>query len=142
MRRRRKASRRCHWADGTDGRHGARCDKPAPPAGPLKITFGDKSAAWTPATLAALPHKTVTVYNEHTKANETYSGVQLIELLTPLGVPAKPHGKDFRLYLVAEGSDGYEVVYSIGESTPDVHDRHGDRGRQRGRQSRSRTKGR
>ena len=38
------------------------------PAGVLRITFGDKSAEWTPATLAALPHKTVTVYNEHAKA--------------------------------------------------------------------------
>src|ERR1039458_3685687 len=34
--------------------------KPAPPAGPLEIRFGDKSATWTPATLAALPHVTVT----------------------------------------------------------------------------------
>jgi hypothetical protein len=96
--------------------------KPAVPAGPLKITFGDKSSEWTPATLAALPHKTITVYNEHAKANQAYSGVDLIELLKPLGVPEKPHGKDFRLYLVAEGSDGYQVVYSLGEISPDVHD--------------------
>ena len=96
--------------------------KPAPPAGPLKITFGDKSSEWTPATLAALPHKTITVYNEHAKVSQTYSGVDLIELFKPLGVPEKPHGKDFRLYLVAEGSDGYQVVYSLGEITPDVHD--------------------
>jgi hypothetical protein len=91
-------------------------------AAPLKITFGDKSAEWTPATLAALPHQTLTVYNEHAKASQAYSGVPLIDLLTKLGVPDKPRGKDFRLYLVAEGSDGYQVVYSIGEVTPDVHD--------------------
>ncbi len=96
--------------------------KPAPPAGPLQITFGEKSATWTPATLAALPHVTVTAHNEHTKADETYSGVPLIALLTPLGVTDKPRGKDLRLYIVAAGSDGYEVVYSIGEVTPDVHD--------------------
>jgi hypothetical protein len=96
--------------------------KPAPPAGPLEIKFGDKSATWTPATLATLPHVTVSVHNEHTKAEETYSGVPLIALLTPLGVTDKPHGKDLRLYLVAAGSDGYEAVYSIGEVTPDVHD--------------------
>lgn len=96
--------------------------KPAPPAGPLQISFGDKSATWTAATLAPLPHVTVTVYNEHTKAEETYSGVPVIALLTPLGVSDKPRGKQFRLYLVAQGSDGYEVVYSIGEVTPDVHD--------------------
>jgi hypothetical protein len=92
------------------------------PAGPLKITFGDKSAVWTSPSLAALPHTTITVYNEHAKANQTFSGVPLADLLTPLGVPSKPRGKDFRLYIVAEGSDGYQVVYSIGEVTPDVHD--------------------
>ncbi len=82
-------------------------NKPSVPAGPLKVTFGDKSAEWTPESLAALPHKTVTVHNAHTKADETYSGVALIDLLVRLGVPDKPHGKDLRLYLVAEGSDGY-----------------------------------
>jgi hypothetical protein len=96
--------------------------KPAPPAGPLKITFGDQSAEWTPATLAALPHTTITLHNEHTKADETYAGVPLIDLLTKLGVPDKPRGKQFRIYLVAVGSDGYEVVYSLGEVAPDVHD--------------------
>ena len=93
----------------------------APPAGPLVVRFGDKSATWTATTLAALPHVTVTIHNEHTKADESYSGVPLIALLTPLGVNEKPHGKDLRLYVVAEGSDGYEAVYSIGEVTPDVH---------------------
>ncbi len=92
------------------------------PAGPLHISFGDKHAEWSPATLAPLPHTTITVYNEHAKVNQTYSGVPLSDLLTPLGVPAKPHGKDFRIYLIAEGSDGYEVVYSLGEVSPDVHD--------------------
>ncbi|HTW60166.1 MAG TPA: hypothetical protein VMD55_00070 [Terracidiphilus sp.] len=96
--------------------------KPAPAAGPLKITYGDQSAEWTPATLAALPHTKVTVYNEHAKATQTYSGVPVIDLLTKLGVPDKPRGKQFRIYLVAVGSDGYEVVYSLGEICPDVHD--------------------
>jgi hypothetical protein len=92
----------------------------AAPADVLKITFGDKSATWTVATLASLPHVTVTVHNEHTKADETYSGVPVIALLTPLGVNEHPRGKDLRLYVVAEGSDLYEVVYGIGEVTPDV----------------------
>ncbi|HUA91546.1 MAG TPA: molybdopterin-dependent oxidoreductase [Terracidiphilus sp.] len=95
---------------------------PAPLAGPLKITYGDQSAEWTPTTLASLPHTSITVYNEHAKANQTYSGVPLIDLLTKLGVPDKPRGKQFRLYVVASGADGYEVVYSLGEVTPDVHD--------------------
>ena len=94
---------------------------PTPP-GILRIAFGDKSADWTPAKLAALPQTTVTVYNDHTKANETYAGVPLIDLLTPLGVAEKPNGKGLRLFVVAVGSDGYEVVYSLGEVLPYVHD--------------------
>jgi hypothetical protein len=90
--------------------------------GPLKMTFDKKSAEWTPATLAPLKHTTITVFNEHEKINQTFSGVPLIDLLKQLGVPDKPRGKEFRLYLVAEGSDGYQVVYSLGEVTPDVHD--------------------
>jgi hypothetical protein len=54
--------------------------------GPLLISFGSHSAEWTQAALAALPHQTVTVYNEHTKAQETYSGVPLIGLLAPLAL--------------------------------------------------------
>jgi hypothetical protein len=93
-----------------------------PAAGPLTITYNGKSSQWTAATLAALPHTSLTLLNEHSKANQTYSGVPLTDLLTPLGVPNKPHGKDLRIYLVAEGADGYEAVYSGGEVTPDVHD--------------------
>jgi hypothetical protein len=98
--------------------HGAAAAK----AATLRLTYGSESAVWTPATLADMPHVTVTLYNEHAKANQTYSGVPLTLLLTKLGVPDKPHGKDFRLYVVAEGADGYQVVYSLGEVTPDVHD--------------------
>jgi len=105
---------------GTDMGHGM--SKPAVPAGPLKVVFGDKSAQWTLAALAVLPHTSVTVFNIHAKVNQTYSGVPLIDLLIPLGVPAKPHGKDLRLYLVAEGSDGYKAVYSVAEVNPDLHD--------------------
>jgi len=92
---------------------------PAPPE-ELTITFGDKSATWTADQLAGLPHLTVTVHNAHSNADETYSGVPLIALLTPLGVSEKPRGKDLRLSVMAEGSDLYEVVYSIAEVTPDV----------------------
>jgi hypothetical protein len=95
--------------------------KPTVPAGPLKIVFGDKSAEWTPATLAALPHQSVTVINSHTKASLTYSGVPLIDLLKQLGVHAKPMGEDLRLYLVAQGSDGYEAVYSVAEVNPEMN---------------------
>lgn len=92
------------------------------PAGPLQISYNSKSSEWTADKIAALPHITINVYNEHEKANQAFSGVPLIALLEQLGVPAKPRGKDFRLYIVAEGADGYQVVYSLGEIAPDVHD--------------------
>jgi len=91
-------------------------------AGVLKVTFGEKSAEWTPATLAALPHTTLTAYNAHAKSNQTYTGVPLMSLLAQLGVPEKPHGNDLRLYLVAEGADGYKAVYSLAEVNPDLHE--------------------
>ncbi len=92
------------------------------PPGTLRIAYGEKTTDLTLAGLAALPHVTVTVHNEHTKADETYTGVPVIALLTPLGVSDKPRGMQLRLYVVVSGSDGYEAVYSIGEVTPDVHD--------------------
>jgi hypothetical protein len=89
---------------------------------PLKISFGKKSAEWTAPKLAQLPHETIQTTNERTQAQETYSGVPLMALLVELGVPQKLKGKDFRLYVVAEGRDGNKVVYSLGEISPEVHD--------------------
>jgi hypothetical protein len=89
---------------------------------PLKISYGKKSAEWTAPKLAQLPHETIQATNERTQAQDSYSGVPLMALLVELGVPQKLKGKDFRLYVVAEGRDGYKVVYSLGEVSPDVHD--------------------
>lgn len=88
----------------------------------LTISFAGKSESFTPTLFAALPHVPLNVYNEHLKANQSYTGVPLIALLARLGVSQSPHGKELALYLVAEGADGYKAVYSIGEVTPDVHD--------------------
>ncbi|MGO8756975.1 MAG: hypothetical protein ACLQG3_02510 [Terracidiphilus sp.] len=90
------------------------------PPGVLRVAFGDKSADWTPAKLAPLAHVSVTVHNMHTQADETYSGVPVMALLTPLGVSDNPHGGNLRFYAVAMGSDGYEAVYSIGELMPEL----------------------
>jgi hypothetical protein len=89
---------------------------------PLKISYGKKSAEWTAPKLAELPHETIQATNARTQAQETYSGVPLMALLVELGVPQKLKGKDFRLYVVAEGRDGNKVVYSLGEISPDIHD--------------------
>jgi len=68
------------------------------PASPLHISFGHKHAEFSAATLATLPQTTITVYNEHATANQTFSGVSLSDLLTQLGLPSRPRGTDFRIY--------------------------------------------
>jgi hypothetical protein len=75
------------------------------------------------ADFSALPHKTITFYNVHTKADETYSGVPLSQLLASFGVPTgdKLRGKAMSDYIVATGSDGYKVVLSIAETDPAFH---------------------
>jgi hypothetical protein len=88
---------------------------------PLKISFGKKSAEWTATRLAPLPHESLQATSDTSQAQQTYSGVPLMALLVELGVPQKLTGKDFRLYVVAEGRDGNKVVYSLGEVSPDVH---------------------
>lgn len=93
------------------------------PAGTLNVATPTKSQLFSLEALKALPHKTVTVHNPHTNADETYSGVELIDLLAGLGVP---HGKALRgralsEYVVATGSDGYKAVLALAEADPAFH---------------------
>lgn len=90
----------------------------------LTIAAGPgERGVFTPATLKDYPHVTVTIYNPHIKKTETWSGVPLIDLLAPLGVP---HGKTLMSralaeYIVATGSDGYKTVVALGEVDPSFH---------------------
>src|SRR5580658_2099098 len=68
-------------AHGTGSMAGMQMSKPAARSTALTITFGDKSAAWSPEAFAALSHVTLTAFNEHAKANQTYSGVPIMALL-------------------------------------------------------------
>ena len=90
---------------------------------PLKITFGDKSAEWTAATLAPLRAPDADPLQRARQGQRDLLRAYRSSICWPSWeFRDKPRGKEFRLYLVAEGSDGYQVVYSIGEVTPDVHD--------------------
>lgn len=76
-----------------------------------------------PAELKAMPRTTITVHNEHSKADETYMGVRVADLLAKMGVPL---GKELRgialsSYLVAVGSDGYEALIALTEVDPSFH---------------------
>ncbi len=87
------------------------------------IGVGGLRGVFTPATLSEYPQTTVTVFDPHTKTNETYSGVPLVDLLAKLGTP---HGKDLMGkvladYVVATGADGYESVVALGEIDPEFH---------------------
>src|ERR1700748_564849 len=86
-------------------------------------TYDGKTLTFTPQDFAALPHKTVAVFNAHTKANESYSGVPLADLLSNAGVPLGEavRGKLFMTGVVAQGMDHYSVLYSLAEVDPAIH---------------------
>ena len=109
--------------------------KIAPPSGPVAVYPPEKDSLFIaaqpyhddvslkPAEFRALPHTTITVHNSHSNTDETYSGVPLADLLAKFGAPL---GKDLRgkalaLYIVATGSDGYQVVLSLAEVDPSFH---------------------
>jgi hypothetical protein len=97
---------------------------PSVPSAQLTLkTYEGKTLNFSPEELAALPHKQVSVFNAHSKANETYSGVLLADLLSKAGVPLgeSVRGKLFLIGIVAEGMDHYSVLYSLAEVDPSIH---------------------
>jgi hypothetical protein len=63
------------------------------------------------------------VHNEHTKVDESYTGVLLGDLLAKYGFPVDKttQRKMLRSYLVAEGTDKYWVLYSVTEIEGSEH---------------------
>lgn len=97
---------------------------PSIPSSSLTLrTSTGKTVTMGADDLAALPHKSVTVFNAHSKVNETYSGVVLSDLLTKLQVPQgeQVKGALFLTGVIAEGTDGYKVLYSLAEVDPTIH---------------------
>ena len=96
---------------------------PAPLSTNLTLTVDGKATVLTVADLQAMPQKSVTVHNEHTKVDETYSGVLLGDLLAKYGFPVEQmtHRKMLRSYVVAEGTDKYWVLYSATEIEGSEH---------------------
>ncbi|HLH36925.1 MAG TPA: molybdopterin-dependent oxidoreductase [Alloacidobacterium sp.] len=89
----------------------------------LKIQNDSQQSSLSLDALKTLPHKTVTIHNPHENADETYSGVPLIELLKQVGAPVGKdvHGKALGEYVVVTGSDGYKAVLALAEIEPDFH---------------------
>jgi DMSO/TMAO reductase YedYZ molybdopterin-dependent catalytic subunit len=71
----------------------------------------------TVADLKKMPRKTLTVVNPHDKKKETYEGVALEELLHRAGASQgeQLRGRAMATYVIAEGEDGYRVVFSLTE---------------------------
>jgi hypothetical protein len=95
----------------------------APASTSLTLTIDGKATTLSVAELQAMPQKTVSVHNEHTKADETYTGVLLGDLLAKYGFPVDKttHRKMLRSYLTAEGTDKYWVLYSMTEIEGSEH---------------------
>ena len=103
---------------------GPKAAKPAAAASTsLVLTVAGKATTLTPADLAAMPQVSVKVHNEHTKMDETYSGVALGELLGKYGLPVghTTHQAMLRSYIEAAGTDKYWVLYSVTEIEASEH---------------------
>jgi hypothetical protein len=89
----------------------------------LKVQNGSQQISVSLDSIKSLPHKTVIIHNPHENADETYSGVPVIELLRQVGAPVGKdvHGKALAEYVVATGSDGYKAVLALAEVEPDFH---------------------
>jgi len=97
---------------------------PAPASTSLALTVDGKTTTLTPADLKAMPQKTVKVHNEHTKMDESYSGVPLGDPLAKAGfvVSTTTHRTMLRSYIQAEGTDKYWVLYSVTEVEGSEHE--------------------
>jgi DMSO/TMAO reductase YedYZ molybdopterin-dependent catalytic subunit len=76
----------------------------------------------TAADLATMPRETVTTNNNGIVT--TYEGVWLSDVLKKAGVPlgSALRGAALSAYVVASASDGYQVVFSVGELDPEMTD--------------------
>jgi hypothetical protein len=94
------------------------------PSTELQISVDGKTSTITLQELAAMPQKSVKVHNEHTKKDETYTGVLLSDLLAKYGFAVGPssHRAMLRSYIAAEGTDKYWVLYSATEIEGSEHD--------------------
>ena len=103
----------------------AQADSAAPPApAAAALTVGGdvpKPLSLSLDDLKHLPRKTVRVMNEHADKDEVYEGVPLSALLKQAGAPqgGQIRGKTMATYVLAEGSDNYQVIFSIEELDAD-----------------------
>src|SRR5215831_19747975 len=87
----------------------------------VSITGAVKTPLTLSATdLASMPRAKAATDNNGIQT--TYEGVLLSDVLKKAGVPLGPglRGAALAGYIIASASDGYQVVFSIGELDPDM----------------------
>lgn len=96
----------------------------AAPSTSLTVTFNGKTTIFSVADLTSMPQKTLKVHNEHTKADEIYTGPALGDVLAKAGftVNQTTHHEMLRSYVQAAGTDKYWVLYSLTEVEPSEHE--------------------
>lgn len=89
----------------------------------LTLDVDGKTTTLSITELQAMPQKTVTVHNAHTKMDETYTGVALDDLLAKYGaaLDKTSQRRILRSYLRVEGTDHYFVLYSAAEIEGAIH---------------------
>ncbi len=98
----------------------------APASGAALTVGGDVANSLTLSldALKSMPRKTVHVKNEHAQEEEAYEGVPLAAILKQAGVPqgGQIRGKVMATYVLAQGGDGYQVLFSLPELDSDFED--------------------
>lgn len=98
----------------------------APASGAALTVNGDVANPLTLSldALKGMPRKTVHVNNEHAQEDEVYEGVPLAAILKQAGVPqgGQIRGKVMATYVLAQGGDGYQVLFSLPEIDSDFED--------------------
>lgn len=95
----------------------------ARPSTSLTVRAGDRSVDFTLADLKSYPQSSVSVFNAHSRQNETYSGPLVSDVLARVGVTLTEQTQRAILdsFILATGTDGYFVVYSGAELQPGLH---------------------
>ena len=95
--------------------------QPASPAQTLAVTGAvAHPLTLTAADLASMPRATVTTTSNG--MSTTYEGVWVSDVLRKAGAPlgGALRGAALSTYVVARASDGYQVVFSLGELDPEM----------------------
>jgi hypothetical protein len=93
---------------------------PVKPSRSLNVTFDGHTTVLSVEELFKLPQQTITAFDGHTGKPVTFSGPLVADVLAKAGLAAseKNHALILHSTLVATGTDGYFVLYSVAELEP------------------------